>query len=153
MLNQWTESISLKAAVAQQTTSKNGKTSLATQLSLKTTNALALVQPVVNVGAVITFNNVPQKERVLGILGHFAKKFQNPKKSHFQTPQYHWTNVSKTDATATKINDEESVNYITNYQQLCEQLYDSNYDINFDYYVAAISTDAAYQHEALNAKM
>ena len=45
------------------------------------------------------------------------------------------------------------MNYITNYQQLYEQLYDSNYDINSDYYVAAISSDAAYQLEALNAEM
>ena len=49
--------------------------------------------------------------------------------------------------------DEESVNYITSYQQLYEQVYDSNYDSDPDNYVAAISCDFANQLEPLNAKI
>ena len=62
-------------------------------------------------------------------------------------------NFNQIDATATKSDDEESVNYISGYQQLYKQVYVSNCDSDSDYYVAAISSDAAQQLEPLNAKI
>ena len=55
--------------------------------------------------------------------------------------------------TAEKSDDEESVNYITSYQQLYNQVYESNYDSDSDNYVAAISCDSANQLEPLIAKI
>ena len=52
-----------------------------------------------------------------------------------------------------KSDDEESVNYITSYQQLYDQIYDSNYDSDSDDYVAAISSGSADQLEPLNVKV
>ena len=54
---------------------------------------------------------------------------------------------------ADKSDDEESVNYITSYQQLYDQLYDSNYDSDSDDYVAAISSDSVHQLEPLNVEV
>ena len=52
-----------------------------------------------------------------------------------------------------KSDDEETVNYITSYQQLYEQVYDCNNDSDSDNFVAAISSDSAHQLEPLNAKI
>ena len=49
--------------------------------------------------------------------------------------------------------DEESVIYITSYQQLYDKVYDSNNDSDSDNYVAAISSDAINQLEPLKAKI
>ena len=48
-------------------------------------------------------------------------KCRKPKRSQGQTPKPPQTNVNPIDNTAEK-NDEESVNYITSYQQLYEQV-------------------------------
>ena len=73
--------------------------------------------------------------------------------SQGQTPKPPQTKVNQIDNTAEKSDDEESVNYITSYQQLYEQVYDSNYDSDSENYVAAISCDSAHQLEPLNAKI
>ena len=63
-----------------------------------------------------------------GIMGHFARKCRKPKKSQGQITRAPQTNVNQIDKTPEKqIDDEESVNYITSYQQLYDQVYDSNY--------------------------
>ena len=54
--------------------------------------------------------------------------------------------------TPKKSDDEESVNYLTSYQQLYDQVYDSNYDSDSDDYVTAISSDSANHLEHLKAK-
>ena len=63
-----------------------------------------------------------------GIIGHFTRKCRKPKKSQGQTQKTQQTNVNQIDQSPEKSDDEESVNYITSYQQLYEQVYDSNYD-------------------------
>ena len=63
------------------------------------------------------------------------------------------TNVNQIDKTPEKSDDEESVNYITSYQQLYDQVYDSNYDSDSDNYVASISCESANQLEPLNAEV
>ena len=63
------------------------------------------------------------------------------------------TNVNQIDTTVEKSDDEESVNYITSYQQLYDQVYDSNYDSDSDDYVASISYDSENQLETLNAQI
>ena len=63
------------------------------------------------------------------------------------------TNVNQIDESRENSDDEESVNYITSYQQLYEQVYDSNYDSDSDDYVAAISSDSVHQLEPLNVKI
>ena len=72
------------------------------------------------------------------IIGHFARKCRKPKRSQRQTYRTPQTNVNKIDKSPEKSDDEESVNYITSYQQFYDQVYDSNYDIDTDDYVAAI---------------
>ena len=76
-----------------------------------------------------------------------TKKSQNP----IQNTQK--SNVNQIDQTPEKSDDEESVNYITSYQQLYEQVYDSNYDSDSDDYVAAISSDSVHQLESLNVEV
>ena len=88
-----------------------------------------------------------------GIIGHFARKCRKPKRYQGQTPKRPQTNVEQIDKTAEKSEDEESVIYITSYQQLYEQVYDSNYDSDSDNYVAAISCYSANQLEPLNSKI
>ena len=88
-----------------------------------------------------------------GIIGHFARKCRKPKKSQGQTQKTQQTNVNQIDQSPEKSDDEESVNYISSYQQLYEQVYDSNYDSDSDDYVAAISSDSAHQLEPLNVEV
>ena len=88
-----------------------------------------------------------------GIIGHFARKWRKPKKSQGQTKNAQQTNVNQIDQFAEKSDDEESVNYITSYQQLYEQVYDSNYDSDSDDYVAVISSDLAHQLEPLSVEV
>ena len=90
-----------------------------------------------------------------GILGNFAKKSRKAKKCHPQSSQSQQTNVTQFEirTTTTKSDDEESVKYITSYQQLYHQVFGSNYDSDFDYYVAVISSDVANQLRPLNAKI
>ena len=78
-----------------------------------------------------------------GVTGHFANKCREHKKSLSQMPKRSQTTVNQIDTNNTKSADEESGNYITSYQQLCDQLYDSNCDNDSDDYVAAISSDSA----------
>ena len=87
-----------------------------------------------------------------GITEHFAKKCRRPKKSQSQTPKP-LKNVNQIDTNTNKSDDEESVNYITSYQQLSEQVYYSNYNSDSDDYVAAISSDSAIQLEPLIKKI
>ena len=61
--------------------------------------------------------------------------------------------MNQIDKAPEKSDDEESVNYITSYQQLYDQVYDYNYDSDPDNYVAAISCESANQLEPLNAKV
>ena len=63
------------------------------------------------------------------------------------------TNVNQIDQSPENSDDEESVNYITSYQQLYEQVYDSNYDSDSDDYVAVISSDSVHQLEPLNVEV
>ena len=70
-----------------------------------------------------------------------------------QTPKLLQMNVHQIDTTAGKKDDEESVNYITSYQQLFDQVYDSNYNSDSDDYVAAIFNDSANHLEPLNAQI
>ena len=88
-----------------------------------------------------------------GIIGHFARKCRKAKKSQGQTQKAQQTNVNQIDQSPEKSDDEESVNYITSYQQLFEQVYDSNYDSDSDDYVAVISSDSVYQLEPLNVEV
>ena len=60
------------------------------------------------------------------------------------------SNVNQIYTTATKSEDEESVNYLTCYHQLYKHVYDYNYDSGSDDYIAAISSDEAHQLEPLN---
>ena len=85
-----------------------------------------------------------------GITGHFARKCHKLKQSQGQTNKAPQTNVNQIDKYP---DDEESVNYITSYQQLYEQVYDSNYDSESDDYVTAISYDSANQLGPLNVKV
>ena len=62
-----------------------------------------------------------------GIFGHYARKSKKPKKPQRQVSKTPQINVNQ-DKTVEKSDDEESVNYITSYQQLYELVYDSNYD-------------------------
>ena len=50
-----------------------------------------------------------------GVLGHSAKKFRKPKISQSQTSKLQQTKINQIDSTATKSDDEESVNFITSY--------------------------------------
>ena len=88
-----------------------------------------------------------------GITGHFARKCRKPKKSPGQTQKAQQPNVNQIDQSLEKSDDEESVNYITSYQQLYEQVYDSNYDSDSDDYVAVISSDSVHQLEPLNVEV
>ena len=88
-----------------------------------------------------------------GITGHFARKCRKPKKSPGQTQNAQQPNVNQIDQSPEKSDDEESVNYITSYQQLYEQVYDSNYDSDSDDYVAVISSDSVHQLEPLNVEV
>ena len=88
-----------------------------------------------------------------GITGHFARKCRKPKKSPGQTQKAQQPNVNQIDQSPEKSDDEESVNYITSYQQLYEQVYDSNYDSDSDDYVAVISSDSVHQLESLNVEV
>ena len=88
-----------------------------------------------------------------GIIGHFARKCRKPKKSQGQTQKSQQTIVNQIDQSPEKSDDEESVNFISSYQQLYEQVYDSNYDSDSDDYVAAISSDSAHQLEQLNVEV
>ena len=88
-----------------------------------------------------------------GIVGHFARKCGKPKKSQNPIQKTQKTNVNQIDESREKSDDEESVNYITSYQQLYEQVYDSNYDSGSDDYVAAISSDSVHQLEPLNVEI
>ena len=47
--------------------------------------------------------------------------------------------MNRVKTTVDKIDDEETVNYITGYQQLYDQVYDFNYDSDSNDYAAAIS--------------
>ena len=86
-------------------------------------------------------------------MGHFARKFSKPKKSQSPIQKTQKSNVNQIDQSPEKSDDEESVNYITSYQQLYEQVYDSNYDSDSDDYVAAISSDSVHQLEPLNVEV
>ena len=77
----------------------------------------------------------------------------NQKKSHNPIQKTQKSNVNQIDQSPEKSDDEESVNYITSYQQLYEQVYDSNYDSDSDDYVAAISSDSVHQLEPLNVEV
>ena len=88
-----------------------------------------------------------------GIVGHFARKCCKPKKSQNPIQKTQKPNVNQIDQSPEKNDDEESVNYITSYQQLYEQVYDSNYDSDSDDYVAAISSDSVLQLEPLNVEV
>ena len=70
-----------------------------------------------------------------GIMGHFARKCRKPKKSQNPIQKTQKSNVNQIDQTPEKSDDEESISYITIYQQLYEQVYDSNYDSDSDDYV------------------
>ena len=87
------------------------------------------------------------------ITGHFARKSRKPKKSPGQTQKAQQPNVNQIDQSPEKSDDEESVNYITSYQQLYEQVYDSKYDSDSDDYVAVISSDSVHQLEPLNVEV
>ena len=88
-----------------------------------------------------------------GIIGHFARKYRKPKKSQGQTQRAQQTNVNQIDQSPEKSDDEESVNYITSYQQLYEQVYDSNYESDSDDSVAVILSDSVHQLEPLNVEV
>ena len=88
-----------------------------------------------------------------GIIGHFARNCRKPKKVQGQIQEVKQTNVNQIDQSPKKSDDEESVNYITSYQQLYDQLYDSNYDSDSDDYVAVISSDSVHQLEPLNVEV
>ena len=85
-------------------------------------------------------------------MGHFARKCRKPKQSQHPIQKNQKSNVNQINQTPEKSDDEESVNYITSYQQLYDQVYDSNYDSDSDDYVAAISSDSVHQLEPLNVK-
>ena len=63
-----------------------------------------------------------------GLIGHFARKCRMPKRSQGQASKAPKTNLNQIDKIPEKSDDEESVNYISSYQQLYDQVYDSNYD-------------------------
>ena len=88
-----------------------------------------------------------------GITGHFARKCRKPKRSQGQTHKAPQTNFNQIGKSPEKSEDEESVNYITSYQQLYLQVNDSNYDSDSDDYVAPILYDSANQLESLNGKV
>ena len=88
-----------------------------------------------------------------GIVGHFARKYRKPKISRNQIQKIKKTNVNQIDQSPEKSDDEESVNYITSYQQLYDQVCDSNYDSDSDDYLAAISSDSDHQLEPLNVEV
>ena len=88
-----------------------------------------------------------------GILGHFARKCRKPKKQQNSTQKNQKANVNQIEQSPEKSDDEESVNYITSYQQLYQQVYDSNYESDSDDYVAAISSDSVHQLEPLNVEV
>ena len=84
---------------------------------------------------------------------HFARKCRKPKKSQNPIQKNQKSNVNQIDQSPEKSDEEESVNYITSYQQLYEQVSDSNYDSDSDDYVAAISSDSVHQLEPLNVEV
>ena len=88
-----------------------------------------------------------------GITVHFARKCRKPKMSPGQTQKAQQPKVNQIDQSPEKSDDEESLNYITSYQQLYEQVYDSNYDSDSDDYVAVISSDSVHQLEPLNVEV
>ena len=87
------------------------------------------------------------------ITGHFARKCRKPKKSPGQTQKAQQPDVNQIDQSPEKSDGEDSVNYITSYQQLYDQVYDSNYDSDSDDYVAVISSDSVHQLEPLNVEV
>ena len=88
-----------------------------------------------------------------GIMGHFARKCRKTKLPQLPIQKTQKSNENQIDQTPEKSDDEESVNYITSYQQLYDQVYDSNYDSDSDDYVAAISSDSVHQLEPLNVEV
>ena len=88
-----------------------------------------------------------------GIMGHFARKCHKSKKPQNSAQKTQKANVNQIEQSPEKSDDEESVNYITSYQQLYEQVYDLNYDSDSDDYVAAISSDSVHQLEPLNVEV
>ena len=94
-----------------------------------------------------------KKRKNCGSTGHFAKKCRKPKKSQSQTPKPRQTNINQINTNTIKSDNEDSVNYITSYQQLYDQVYESNYDSDSDDYVTAVSSDPSNQLEPLNAKI
>ena len=87
-----------------------------------------------------------------GITEYFAKKCGKPKKPQGQLSKPPQMNVNQIDNSTEKGDDEESVNYLTSYQQPNHQVNDSNYDSNSNGYVTAISCDSANQREPLIAQ-
>ena len=81
------------------------------------------------------------------------RKCRKPKRSQGQASKAPQTNVNQIDKIPEKSDDEESVDYITSYQQLHDQFYDSKYDSDSDNNVAAISCESLNQLEPLKAKV
>ena len=94
-----------------------------------------------------------KKCHTCGIMGHFARKSRKTKLPQLPIQKTEKSIVNQIDQTPEKSDDEESVNYITSYQQLYDQVYDSNYDSDSDDYVAAISSDSVHQLEPLNVEV
>ena len=58
-----------------------------------------------------------------GITRHFTKKCRKPKKPQGQSSESPQTNVNQIENSTEKSDDEESINYITSYQQLYDQVW------------------------------
>ena len=132
------------------------ETLYATQLFLKITNIQVFVRIVVSAGVTTISRFAPRMARnaiivVLWVIS--PENAANRKNRRIQNRKLKKTNVNQIDESREKSDHEESVNYITSYQQLYEQVYDSNYDSNSDDYVAPISSDSVHQLEPLNVKI